>query len=258
MARSAARSLDPPFHVKRASLPTAHLLPTLVPPPTDGVIALRPWTMADLSAITTGCRDPDTQHFSRVPANYTPDDARTFVMAAGQRLRDHDAAELAVTDAADLDLVLGAVGITGIDWVSGTAEIGYWVMPAHRRRGVATRAVRLATDWALTSPGLTRLVLIPSAGNAPSAAVAHRAGYTPIPVESRPRPVFERQAPPTSRPTEKTTGSHAGAVCARPGLEKSAPSGRFLAIPARRGNRSGVSATFRATTNRRSRAPANG
>lgn len=182
--------------MKRAPLPTHHVLPTLVPPPTDGVIALRPWTLVDLSAITIGCRDPDTQRFTRVPPNYTPDDARTFVMAAGQRLRDHAAAELAVTDAADPTLVLGAVGIMGIDWTSGTAEIGYWVLPAHRRQGIATRAVRLATDWALSAPGLARLVLIPSAGNAASAAVAHRAGYTPLPVDSPHRPVFERRAPP--------------------------------------------------------------
>lgn len=58
-----------------------------------------------------------------------------------------------------------------------SAELAYWVRPERRRRGIAPRAVRALTNWAHTAGGLGRVWLEIDPGNAPSLAVAERAGY---------------------------------------------------------------------------------
>ena len=49
--------------------------------------------------------------------------------------------------------------------------------PWARGRGVATRAVRAVTAWALRDAGLARVVLRAAPGNTASCAVARAAGY---------------------------------------------------------------------------------
>ena len=61
-----------------------------------------------------------------------------------------------VCDAADPDKLLGMVGLHDIDLTGdpgGVAEVGYWMSPAGRGRGLMTRAVRLISRGASTSSG---------------------------------------------------------------------------------------------------------
>jgi RimJ/RimL family protein N-acetyltransferase len=46
-----------------------------------------------------------------------------------------------------------------------------------RGRGVATRAVRLLSDWAVRELGLTRVEILVHEDNAPSLRVAEKAGF---------------------------------------------------------------------------------
>ena len=161
----------------RASSRTARI-PPLDTPPSDGVVALRPWRSADVPAMTAACRDPEIQRWTMVPDGYSEEQARGFV-AHTEEARDAAASlELAVVDAANADDVLGAVGLVTIDWPGERADVGYWTAPHARRRGVAVRAVRLLSAWAFAHLGLVRLELTPYAGNGPSERVAERAGYT--------------------------------------------------------------------------------
>ena len=57
------------------------------------------------------------------------------------------------------------------------AWVGYWLAPAARGRGLATRAVRLVAAWAFTDPTLERLELMTLVGNDASGRVALRAGF---------------------------------------------------------------------------------
>jgi len=157
---------------------SATRIPSLDPWPGDGVVALRPWRIADVAAMTAACRDPEIQRWTMVPDGYSEDHARAFVAHAEAA---HDAAaslELAVVDAANGEEVLGAVGLVTIDWDHERADVGYWTAPQARRRGVAVRAVRVLSAWAFAELGLVRLELTPYAGNGPSERVAERAGYT--------------------------------------------------------------------------------
>jgi ribosomal-protein-alanine N-acetyltransferase len=46
-----------------------------------------------------------------------------------------------------------------------------------RGRGIATRALRLVTDWAFSSLGVTRIELTTDPENVPSQRVAERVGF---------------------------------------------------------------------------------
>lgn len=59
----------------------------------------------------------------------------------------------------------------------GGAELAYWVPPEHRGRGIASRAVRVLTDWAHRDAGVPRLWLETAPDNTASQRLASRAGY---------------------------------------------------------------------------------
>ncbi len=58
------------------------------------------------------------------------------------------------------------------------ANVSYVVFPTFRRRGVATEAVCLATEWAFRNLAVDVAVAVIDERNAASTAVAKRAGFT--------------------------------------------------------------------------------
>ncbi|MCU0257500.1 MAG: GNAT family N-acetyltransferase [Solirubrobacteraceae bacterium] len=150
-------------------------IPVPDPPLQDGVIALRPWSEADVPALVASCSDEQTLRFTSVPTPYTPEDARLFVGAG----HTEAALPLAVVEAGDPAAVLGAVGLHAVDRSRGRGEIGYWTSPWARRRGIATRSLTLLSGWALdrSGLGLVRLELYAEPVNLASQEVARLAGY---------------------------------------------------------------------------------
>ena len=145
------------------------------PPLTDGDITLRPWSLDDVAEATPLLRDPEIPRWTTVPPNYTERDGREFMGTSEARRTAGEALEFAAVDAGDGTL-LGSVGIHKLDWDQGSAEIGYWVGSPARRRGVATRAVRLLGGYALGELGLRRIEIIVHVDNHASQRVAERAG----------------------------------------------------------------------------------
>ncbi len=127
-----------------------------------------------MARITAICQDAEVQRFTRVPSPYTEEDARSFVALAAAGVADATGLHLVVTDAAT-DLVLGAVGIA-IDRRDASGEIGYWVAPEARRRGVATQGCRTLLAHAFEVLGLGYVALWAAADNPASNAVARRLG----------------------------------------------------------------------------------
>lgn len=143
----------------------------------DGVVALRPWREDDVSAQLAAWRDPTFQRFS----DWAPRSARESLQRIdAQRLvRAEDlGAAFAICEPAPSDQVLGEVSVNGVDATNRAASIGYWLTPAARGRGVVTRAVRLASQFAFDHMGLVRVELSCGPDNVASAAVAIRAGFT--------------------------------------------------------------------------------
>jgi ribosomal-protein-alanine N-acetyltransferase len=72
--------------------------------------------------------------------------------------------------------VIGDLGFKGRPDDEGTVEIGYSVLPAYRRQGFASEAVRALVDWALAQQGVRGIVAECSAENAPSIRVLEKVG----------------------------------------------------------------------------------
>jgi RimJ/RimL family protein N-acetyltransferase len=148
----------------------------------DGDLRLRTPTAEDVPAITAACQDPEVQRWTRIPSPYREQDARYFVdeLARGSLERGTGVHLLAVPVGAAGDPgreLFGALGFS-IDRADFSGELGYWLAPAARGRGVATRGGRLLCRFAFEELGLRYLGLIAAAGNAPSNAVAQRLGFT--------------------------------------------------------------------------------
>jgi RimJ/RimL family protein N-acetyltransferase len=141
----------------------------------DGVVRLRPWRQEDVPAIVAACQDPEIPRWTLIPTPYRHGDASSFVMTAADQARSGEGAMLAIVSA-DGDGLLGSIGV-GVDRRHGIGEIGYWVVAGARRRGIATRALRLLCDWAFEALGLARLELTVHPPNAASRRVAEKAGF---------------------------------------------------------------------------------
>jgi RimJ/RimL family protein N-acetyltransferase len=144
----------------------------VVPPLTDGVVALRPWRDDDVPWIVDAVQDPEIPRFTGVPPGQTADGVRRWLA----RVEPEREAALAIVEAAS-GALLGSIGLrrTADDpWI---AEAGYWVAREARGRGVATRALRLLADWALPALDLARLQLTTHEENVASQRVAEAAGF---------------------------------------------------------------------------------
>lgn len=147
------------------------------PPLSDGVVALRPWEPADVPAIAAACADEEIARWlDMIPQPYTLEDARWYVSQCEQGWRDGTTSNFAVVDVASAEVV-GAMGARHVEPEQGVTEVGYWVAPHARRRGVAARALRLISAWLLHDVGVARVQLRADVDNLPSRRVAEKAGF---------------------------------------------------------------------------------
>ena len=133
----------------------------------DGVVAIRPWNEADAGDLVA-CLDGDEEiarWLDRIPQPYRVADALAFIGTTSETT-------FAIVDADDGRL-LGGIGVR---WAEDVAEIGYWVREEARGRGVTTRALVLATRFALER-GAARVQLRADLENLPSRRVAEKVGY---------------------------------------------------------------------------------
>ena len=143
------------------------------PPLADDAIALRPWRPDDAADIVRCCNDELVSHFIPIlPLPYTLADAESFI----ERTVSDSELNLAITDRATA-AVLGAVGVGLKAFDEEIAEIGYWLAPEARGRGVATHALMLLARWTLREVPIARLQLTADVANLRSQAVAERAGF---------------------------------------------------------------------------------
>jgi RimJ/RimL family protein N-acetyltransferase len=150
-------------------------LPPRRPTIAAGWLTLRPFTTADIPWVYEVLLDPVLQRFMQIPSPYRLEDAAAHVSREyiggwddGRR------AEFAVEDAATATPV-GRVGLRLGE--PGAAEVGYWVDPRARQRGVATTAVRAVCRWAMTTGGIELIEWRCEAGNVASRRVAEKAGF---------------------------------------------------------------------------------
>jgi RimJ/RimL family protein N-acetyltransferase len=139
-------------------------------------VRLRAYRLDDADALAEGYNDPMSQRFLTVLSSpFTLAQAETFIAERIDAIFAEGGAFYAVADP-ETDELLGGVGFDKVVPSRGQAEIGYWVGPWARRRGVATAAVRTLSAHAL-GHGLQRLELLTHWDNPASQRVALAAGF---------------------------------------------------------------------------------
>lgn len=163
---------DPPGPVARAipELPGGEL--------SDGVVTLRRLDAADFE---DHFKHRDTEDVWRRSVPPVPPD-REFTL----RFCEYGAAEqwlhgvgafMSVRDART-DAYLGDFGVHVQMGPPGEVMLSYGLGPQARGRGLATRAVRLASRWAISELKAARVMAGTAADNTASQAVLERAGFT--------------------------------------------------------------------------------
>jgi ribosomal-protein-alanine N-acetyltransferase len=136
-------------------------------------VTLRPPDEGDLTAIDLGLHDPDVVRRFGQPASSAAD------VLTLNRARWADGSPTFSICEQDLTCV-GHVWVNRSISDTTTGSIGYWLLPGARRRGLATRAVRLISDWAIEELGIRRLRLYAEPDNERSQRVAERSGFRRI------------------------------------------------------------------------------
>ena len=118
-------------------------------------------------------RDDDVVRWTYYPLDLTEEGARRRIALAQQRAEAGLLRRYAILGADGVALGTCGVGALATD----DPELFYVVLPEARGRGAASEAARLLSDWVLEH-GYRQVVLVTVEGNAPSEAVARRAGFT--------------------------------------------------------------------------------
>lgn len=148
---------------------------------------------ADLARVVEACRDPETVRWlggtGRIHAGYSPTDAREYAAGLALGALTGSCVGWAVRDADGQ--VLGMIDVQGI---GERNQIGYWVHPGARRRGVVSAALQALTRHALApreagGMGLARLTIRHAAGNTGSRRAIEAAGFHRIGTARRQEPI---------------------------------------------------------------------
>ena len=144
-------------------------------------LRLRPFAESDVPRLVEACTDPLSRHFlAALPHPYTPAVARSHLHDCLWQAATGAKATWAVADLATDELLgnIAVMDILGVDGDSG--EIGYWMHPAARGRGLMTEATGMVVRHALDPDGLDRrrLTLYAAVDNPASNAIAEVSGFT--------------------------------------------------------------------------------
>jgi RimJ/RimL family protein N-acetyltransferase len=141
------------------------------------VVSLRRFTLDDVEDVTQALQDPEVVRWTAsIPSPYTLDHATDWIEQQPQNWESGFTASLAVCDA-ESGALLGCINVLGPARADGGVAMMYWVAAWNRRRGVATRALVLATQWASEALNPKEIHLETLEGNVASERVAQKGGY---------------------------------------------------------------------------------
>jgi [ribosomal protein S5]-alanine N-acetyltransferase len=136
-------------------------------------LTLRPWALADAPALVAAWADPEIQRWTGVPEHRDLAAAERWIAGDEARRERWLSLDLVVERGG---AVAGEVGLSSFDREAGTADIGWWTAPAHRRLGLASMAATLLVAWATGQLGLTTVIARCHVDNPASVVVGRRAG----------------------------------------------------------------------------------
>ena len=135
-------------------------------------LLLRAPRQEDIDAVAPAFRDPDVGGEAGLP----PVDADTLRMMLREQLPMLKERGLLAPYLVDDGAVLGGISLHHFDPMRDVVEVGYWLFPQARGRGVATRSVRALLDHAFAN-GIWRAEAHVRVGNTASERVLERLGF---------------------------------------------------------------------------------
>ncbi|MFD6133336.1 GNAT family N-acetyltransferase [Streptomyces diastaticus] len=136
---------------------------------------VRPMRLDDAGAYAAGTNDAAVRAHAHLPEpEYTEESARALIQGSiREGLERGDLAVLTIADPA-MDEFAGSLVLFGV--VGGSVEVGFWVHPDHRGKGVSGAALVLAIEFARRS-GFTEVTARTVPENEASQRVLARAGF---------------------------------------------------------------------------------
>lgn len=152
--------------------------PDLERPLADGVVTLRLTAERDIPEVLLAYQDDRELHL-RLGARRPPTGAELGRRA--ERAEAERAAGVGVTLTVlepDSDVCAGEVRVHHVDWENARADLGIWIAPQLRGRGMARSALRLVGGWLLGELGFERVQLLTEVENERVRRAAEAAGFT--------------------------------------------------------------------------------
>ncbi len=154
-------------------------LPYLAPPLAEGRVRLRDAAERDIPEILIAHEDDPTL-YRRLGMERQPSGAELGREAENEKSRRAAGTGAGLTILEDnSDEFRGRMLVQAIEWESSRAELGVWVIPQARGRGLARVALRLAARWLFETCGLQRLQLLTEPANESMLRAAAAAGFVP-------------------------------------------------------------------------------
>jgi RimJ/RimL family protein N-acetyltransferase len=139
-----------------------------------GEYCVRSFEFSDEEALVKYANNPNVSKLLRdlFPSPYTKADAKLWLKyACKQKVETNFAI-------ANREELIGAIGITIQEDVNRySAEIGYWLAEPFWRKGIATEALKIFTEYVFKNFKINRLYAMVFDGNAASEKVLIKAGY---------------------------------------------------------------------------------
>ncbi len=150
----------------------------LAQPLCDGRVTLRWMRAEDVDACVQAFRD-DPELGRLIGVEHDPDEAGLHERIIGQeeRAAEGRAIQLVIADPGS-DAFWGSLILHSWDWTNRRAEVGYWLIPDVRGRGLASAAVTLAVSWAFDTYDLLRMEMTTTSDNESVPRLARRLGFT--------------------------------------------------------------------------------
>jgi RimJ/RimL family protein N-acetyltransferase len=151
--------------------------PELIEPLADGEVIVRQAVEHDIPEVLIAYQDDPELHL-RLGQERPPSGAELGRLAERAEA-DRVAGSTMMLTIADegSDVCLGQINVHRVDWENCRAELGIWVAPAARGRGLARSALGLVACWLLREASLERIQLRTETGNERMLAAARAAGF---------------------------------------------------------------------------------
>lgn len=141
----------------------------------DDSVLLRPWEKSDLRCVEEASWDPRIPSGTTVPPVFSADEGRAFIERQWSRLTNGEGLALAIADPTSGEAV-GQIVLLFRQW-PGIAGIGFWLIERARGSGMARRAARLLSHWALQRGSLARIEGLVEPNNVASQRTLEAAGF---------------------------------------------------------------------------------